>query len=586
MPLLPKIQHPEDIKQFSLTELSTLAEEIRHAIIDVMAINGGHLGSNLGTVELIIALHYVFNSPQDKLIFDVSHQSYPHKMLTGRYPQFSTIRQYKGLAGFANPEESIHDHFFAGHAGTALSLALGVAKARDLSHEDAHVIPIIGDATLTCGLALEALNNISKTLNRFLIILNDNQMSISDNVGAITEILDSHKVAAFFEQFGIQYVGDIDGHDIPSLISLFEKVKNQKSPLLLHISTVKGKGLCVAEENPIKWHGCSAFDKVTGLNVKSAQKPTFPKIFGQHLLKMADRDPSILAVTPAMPLGSCITPFMEKYPDRCIDVGIAEGHAVTFSGGIASNRSLKVVCSIYSTFLQRAFDNLFQDVCLQKSPVLFALDRSGIATGDGVTHHGIYDIAFLNAMPNMVICQPRNGQLLKELLESAFSWQRPTTIRYPNLPTEEGTDPLQMRPLGKGEILEVGTGDIALIALGHMCTHAYTIRDLLAQEGLSVTIVDPIFVKPLDTELLVDLFMSHRCIVTLEEHAVNSGLGTIINSFAIQNGFNATPIFNFGVPDTFIHQGTHNEMLTSIGLDAQTVAREIVRKYAEETAIL
>lgn len=582
-PLLPSIASPHDLKHLSLRELTQLAEELRETIIDVMAINGGHLGSNMGIIELTLALHKVFESPQDRFIFDVSHQCYPHKILTGRSAQFPTIRQYKGLSGFTNPEESPHDHFFAGHAGTALSLALGVAKARDLNEETFHVVPIVGDAAFTCGLTLEALNNLDPHLKRFLIVLNDNNMSISNNVGAITKILDPKKgsPASFFSQYGLSYIGPIDGHNLPALLSCLESLQHLDRPTLLHVVTVKGKGLEAAEANPIPWHGCSPFDKVTGLKLATGvKKNKFPSIFGTHLLKMATEDPSLVAVTPAMPLGSCITPFMDTFPDRCLDVGIAEGHAVTFAGGLASDPSKKVVCAIYATFLQRAFDNLFQDVCLQKAPVVFALDRSGIATGDGITHHGIYDISFLNAMPNMVICQPRDGHVLKELLESAFEWKRPTAIRYPNIDTEEPPLSIERRPLGKGEILQQGS-HIALITLGHMCNVGFEVSQLLQKEGISVTIVDPIFVKPLDSELLTDIFMSHSCVVTIEEHAINSGLGMVINSFATRNNLADIPVLNFGIPETFFHQGTHKEMLQSLGLDPLSIAQQIIKDYAK-----
>lgn len=581
MKILPTIHSPQDLKELSMAELELLAQELRQTIIDVMAINGGHLGSNMGIVELSIALHRTFDSPRDPFIFDVSHQVYPHKLLTGRQKEFPTIRQYKGLSGFANPEESPHDQFFAGHAGTALSLGLGMAKARDLSKDDFHVIPVIGDATFTCGLSLEALNNLPHDLKNFIVLLNDNNMSISDNVGAITHIL-GKDAATHFEQYGFKYIGPVDGHNLPELLETFEKIKNSDQPILLHAKTVKGKGLEVAEQNPIPWHGCSPFDKVTGKKLaKAASKAKFPQIFGKHLEKMAAKDPSIVTVTPAMPHGSCITPLLHDHPDRCIDVGIAEGHSVTYCGGIAKDPSKKVICSIYSTFLQRAFDNLFQDVCLQKAPVVFALDRSGIATGDGVTHHGIYDISFLNAMPNMVICQPRDGHLLKELLESAFDWKRPTAIRYPNMGTQEPDLPIQKRPLGKGEVLKKGS-EVALVALGHMCTIAHEVHALLEEEGISASIIDPIFVKPLDTELFTNVFLSHKCVVTLEEHAVNSGLGVILNTFAMRSGFSNVQIFNFGIPETYLHQGSHSEMLASIGLDAQSIAQQIIKDYAEE----
>ena len=581
MNLLSKIQSPRDLKTLTLSDLEHLAKEIRHAIIDVMAINGGHLGSNMGIVELSLALHRTFDAPIDRLIFDVSHQTYPHKLLTGRQKEFPTIRQYKGLSGFANPEESEYDTFFAGHAGTALSLGLGTAKARDLSHENFHVIPIIGDATFTCGLTLEALNNLPHDLKRFIVILNDNNMSISDNVGAITKILEGN-CKTHFEQFGFEYVGLIDGHNLSELLDILESVKHCDQPILLHAKTLKGKGLEVAEQNPIPWHGCSPFDKVTGEKLaKTSTKSKFPQIFGKHIEKMAERDPAIVIVTPAMPLGSCISPLMKKFPERCIDVGIAEGHAVTYSGGIASDPSKKVVCSIYSTFLQRGLDNLFQDVCLQNAPVVFALDRAGIATGDGITHHGIYDISFLNAMPNMVICQPRDGHLLKELLESAFDWKRPTTLRYPNMAIDEPNLPIRQRPLGKGEILKKGS-EVALVALGHMVNLAQEVSAILEEEGISTSIIDPIFVKPIDSDLFIDVFMSHKCVVTLEEHAVNSGLGMILNAFYLNNRLSGIRMLNFGIPDTFLHQGSHKEMLASIGLDSVSVAAQILKDYAEE----
>ena len=574
------IQQPMEIKNLSIDELKSLAAEIRQRILDIMAVNGGHLGSNMGVVELTIALHHVFNSPIDRFIFDVSHQTYPHKILTGRNSQFPTIRQNKGLSGFSHPDESEHDHFFAGHAATAISLALGVAKARDLNKESFHVLPIVGDATFTCGLALEALNNIPPHLKNFTIVLNDNKMSISNNVGAITSILDKQS-QSFFEHYGLQYIGPIDGHNIEELLQAFQKIKKSDRPTLLHVLTVKGKGLEIAEENPVSWHGCSAFDKVTGEKVaKASSNSSFSQIFGKHLLKMFENDPTLFAVTPATPVGSCIIPIMETYPERCIDVGIAEGHAVTYAGAVSSHPHCKVICCIYSTFLQRAFDNVFQDVCLQQSPVVFAIDRGGIASGDGATHHGIYDISFLNAMPNMAICQPRDGQLLKELLESAFEWKRPTAIRYPNLGTEEPSLPIQKRSLGKGETLVQGR-DIALVSLGHMNTTALEVRALLLDKGISVTVIDPIFVKPLDEDLLYDLFMTHFYVATIEEHAVSCGLGAVINMFAIQNGFGDVLIRNFGIPDAFHHHGSYKEMLQSFGLDASSIAQQILSDYAE-----
>lgn len=629
MKYLDSIQCPQDIQDLPLEHLNELAAEIRHRIIDVMAVNGGHLASNLGSVELTIALHKVFKSPDDKLIWDVSHQTYAHKLLTGRNPLFHTIRQHKGLCGFSHPRESPYDHFYAGHAGTALSLGLGLLKNRDLAKRHEYIIPIIGDATLTCGMSLEALNNISREMKRFIVILNDNAMSISQNVGAITRILSrilsnptthklyqeidmliskipslgtalskqGHKIteslknlvspAAFFEQFGLSYIGPVDGHDIGKMVDLFEELKESNWPLLVHVQTNKGQGMEQAIQNPVSYHGVKPFNRDTGkfLPIPSS-KPTFPKIFGAHLLKMAQNDPSLVAVTPAMSAGSCLDEFMQKFPERCLDVGIAEGHAVTFSGGIAYGRKMKVVTSIYSTFLQRAFDNLFHDICLQELPVVFAIDRAGIAGPDGSTHNGIYDIAFLNAMPNMVISQPRNGQLLKELLESAHSWGRPAAIRYPNLATDDATEPLAYRELGKGEVLEEGS-EILLIGLGHMVYTALQVRRLLLEKyDVKATVLDPIFVKPLDSELLFQLLLNHQRVVTIEEHSVASGLGAILNHFFMSQGYQNIQVLNFGVPEAFVEHGSHALLVNELGLTPEKIAQQVIQQFSlsEKTA--
>lgn len=620
--ILPKIGSPKDLKNISLQEAQQLAGELRQRIIEVMSVNGGHLASNLGSVELTIALHKVFDSPSDKFIWDVSHQTYSHKILTGRNDRFNTIRQHRGLCGFSNPKESEHDHFHAGHAGTALSLALGVAKARDIREGQEYVLPIIGDATLTCGMSLEALNNISRDLKKFIVVLNDNAMSISKNVGAITQILSrilsnptthklhqeldmlvskipsygslltkhGHKItesiknlfspAAFFEQYGLSYIGPIDGHDLKKLIDVFERIKDSQWPVIVHILTNKGQGMEEAINNPVSYHGAKPFDLGTGKFLPTPiTKPTFPKIFGQHLLAMADRDPSIVAVTPAMSAGSCIDDFMKKYPERCLDVGIAESHAVTFSGGLSYGGKNKVVTSIYATFLQRALDNLFHDVCLQELPVVFGVDRAGISGPDGSTHHGIYDISFLNAMPNMVIAQPRNGHILKELLESSFNWGRPTAIRYPNMVTNEPNQPIEHRELGKGEVLADGC-DLLIIALGHMNETALAVRELLAQDGISIAVMDPVFVKPLDTDLLCQLLEKHHRIVTLEEHSVVSGMGAVINNFLMSHGLNNVQMLNLGIPEAFIEHGSHKELIRSIGLSPDIVAQQIKTRFS------
>lgn len=624
-PLLNAISGPDDLKEMSLAQLDSLAQELRSRIIDVMAINGGHLASNLGAVEMSIALHRVFHSPKDKFIFDVGHQSYPHKLLTGRNDRFPLIRKYRGLCGFTHPKESPHDHFHSGHAGTAISLGLGAATTRDLQGDDHFVLPIIGDASLTCGLTLEALNNIPRDLKRFLVILNDNAMSISENVGAITNILSrllnsprSNKItrelehlvakipaygttlakkghrlaetiknlvspAPFFDEYGLSYIGPIDGHNLRQLINVLEALKALDRPAIVHILTKKGQGMSQAMKNPITYHGAKPFNLETGKFLPAtSQRPTFPKIFGKHLLAMAEKDESIVAVTPAMLAGSCLDAFVQKYPKRCLDVGIAEGHCVTFSGGLASSGKHKVVCSIYASFLQRAFDNVFHDVCLQELPVVFAVDRGGISGPDGSTHHGIYDISFLNCMPNMIIAQPRDGQLLAELLTSAFSWNQPTAIRYPNMETDDIHEPLQERPLGKGEILAHGE-EILIIALGHMCQTALQVRQLLEKEGLSATVVDPIFVKPLDRKLLLELLPNHHRIITLEEHSLSGGLGAIINNFLVQeNRHHLHQVWNFGIPNRFVGHGSYKDLIQELQLTPSQIVDRLRAEFSED----
>lgn len=620
---LEAISSPEELKKLSVHDLKELAKEIRSRILSVMSVNGGHLASNLGSVELTLGLHYVFNSPEDRFLFDVSHQTYTHKLLTGRNSKaFDKIRKTEGLNGFSQPYESPHDHFYAGHAGTALPLGLGLAKARDLAQSEEHIIPIIGDATLTCGLTLEALNNIQKDLSKFVIILNDNAMSISKNVGGVTSILSrllsnpttskvSHELdflistiplcgnmlakksqqfgaslknlvssAPFFQQFNLSYIGPIDGHDIKKVVAALNAVKELEMPVILHFYTTKGHGLEAAEKDPATFHGVKPFDPKTCKFIPSpSKKSTFPKVFGNHLLEMGKRDETITVVTPAMSLGSCLDPFFEEFPERSIDVGIAEGHAVTFSGALAKYHSRKVICSIYATFLHRALDNLFHDVCLQEVPVVFAIDRAGLAFGDGATHHGIYEISFLKTMPNMVICQPRNGHLLKELLESAFMWNRPVAIRYPNITTDEPQKEINYRPLGKGEILEKG-GDLLIISLGHTCYTALDVRSRLLQQGISATVVDPIFVKPLDTNLLSQLLLTHKRIVTIEEHSLKSGLGSEVAQFLFSHDFNEARLLTFGLPERFIEHGSADALLKEVGLLPEQIVHKITTHFS------
>jgi 1-deoxy-D-xylulose-5-phosphate synthase len=459
-----------------------------------------------------------------------------------------------------------------------------------------------------------------------IVILNDNAMSISDNVGAITSILSrilnspksnkfyqglealaakiphygqalakqGHKIteslknlvsdAPFFEEFGLSYVGPIDGHNLKDLIDVFEALKDSSRPHIVHILTNKGHGMNVASDNPITYHGVKPFDKETGkfLPAKTSG-PTFPKLFGKHLLKMAENDPALVCVTPAMSQGSCLDEFMIKFKERCLDVGIAEGHAVTYCGAIAYGSKMKVVCSIYATFLQRAFDNLFHDICLQETPVVFAIDRAGLSGPDGSTHHGIYDISFLNAMPNMVIAQPRNGQVLLELLEASFSWKRPAAIRYPNMETQEPIYPIADRSLGKADILSSGQ-EYLIISLGHMNKVALDVKEKLLNLNINPTILDPVFLKPLDTDLLHRLLLNHTKIITIEEHALSSGLGSIINNFLIQSGLNYVQVLNIGIAEIFPNHGSYNDLTEELGLNADQIYKKILDSFTIQTS--
>ncbi len=616
--MLAEIKCPKDIQTYSIEELEELASEIRQRIINVLSVNGGHLASNLGIVELTIALHHVFDTPKDKFIFDVSHQTYAHKLLTGRNKDFEGIRKYRGLCGFSDPQESIYDHFYAGHAGTALSLGLGCAKNRDCFKRNEFVVPIIGDATLTCGMALEALNNLPHDLKRFIVVLNDNAMSISNNVGAITNILGRiigsplinklraengeknylphddrclqtktvsaveglGNASAFFKQYGLNYIGPIDGHDMKKLIQKLTALKKESGPCLIHVVTTKGKGMPEAMFNPTTHHGAKPFNPESGKFLPNpTAKATFPKVFGKHIFEMAQNDENIIAVTPAMAHGSSLDAFKDTFPSRCIDVGIAEAHSVTYCGGMAKESGLKVVASIYATFLQRAFDNLFHDVCLQQTPVVFAIDRAGLSAADGSTHHGIYDIAFLKVMPNMVICQPRDGRVLKELMNVAFDWKKPTAIRYPNMITEGDEIPVMKRGLGKGEVLVRGEG-LLIIGLGHMNHEAMQVHHMLNERGIESTVFDPIFIKPLDEEKLHELLNNHAMIVTLEEHSLQGGLGNTINQFLMQNNRGDVQILNKGIPDIYLQQGTRKDLLKEVGLLPDQIVEEIIENFS------
>ena len=626
-PYLNSVDHPEDLHKLSVEETTELAQEIRERIIEVMSVNGGHLASNLGSVELTLALHRVFSPPKDKLIWDIGHQTYTHKLITGRKKAFENVRKYRGLSGFCHPGESPFDHFHTGHAGPALSLALGMAHTRDLSDEDDYILPIVGDAAFTCGLTLEALNNMKRELKRFVIILNDNNMSISKNVGRMSHILSrmlssptsnrlhqeldalvsripsvgnylcqkGHRIsesvknlvspAAFFEYFGVSYIGPIDGHDQRRLEDCLEGVKNSNWPVIVHCLTCKGKGMTSAVNNPTPYHGARPFDIKTGkFHPSKNQKRTFPKIFGEHLLSMAESDPDLVAVTPAMAAGSCMEAMMEQHPKRCFDVGIAEGHALTFAGGLAYGGKKRVLACVYSTFVQRALDNLYHDICLQELPVVLCLDRAGIVGGDGAMANGVYDLGFLRSMPNITIAQPRDGIVLQELLNSAFSWNCPTAIRYPNTPAEEPNRSLQERSPGEGEILARGDSSLLLIGLGSMAYTALEVRNILKEIGIQASVLDPVFVKPLDADLLHDLLTTHQNIVTIEEHCVHTGLGAAINNFLLANNYTGRSIINLGIPDTFVQQGGREQLLEELGLTPKKIAHTLQQQLSLKEA--
>lgn len=580
---LKNIFTSDDIKSLTSNELGKLSQEIRSRIIQVMAKNGGHLGSNLGCVEIIVALHNVFDVKKTPFIFDVSHQTYTHKLLTSRQEKFEKIRQENGLSGFAHPKESPYDYFYSGHAGCALSQALGMIYSNQLINSKHPVIAIIGDAALSCGLTLEALNHVYKKTRNLIVVLNDNAMSISHGVGTIhKDILGKFSIPrklnknakAFFEQFNFEYCGPINGHNLEALISTLKKAKASNGPILVHAHTIKGYGLEKAQTEPIDFHGVKPFDQKTCKFYPNPSKnQTFPNAFGQHIYNLLAKNEHLILITPAMSKGSCLDDAMKTFPNRVIDVGIAEGHALTFASGLAKKGKHKIVVSIYATFLQRALDNLFHDICIQNLPIIIALDRSGLSCADGPTHHGIYDMAFLIAMPNLVIAQPRDERVLKELMNIGLCHKTPFCIRYPNLSTKTNTtkEPIKF---GKGQILKKGKR-VAIICLGHMYNLAFAVEDELNKHNIHASIIDPVFIKPLDTELLFDIFIDHSLVVTIEEHNISTGLGSSINNFATSNSLSGIQILNFGLKDCMIEHGNYKTILKNHGLCAESISKKI-----------
>ncbi|MDR6859208.1 1-deoxy-D-xylulose-5-phosphate synthase [Variovorax guangxiensis] len=611
-PLLPTLHDPSALRHFDRAQLKQLADEVRSCVLDNVSRTGGHLSSNLGTVELTVALHHVFNTPHDRLVWDVGHQTYPHKILTGRRERMPSLRQIGGISGFPQRSESEYDTFGTAHSSTSISAALGMALAAKQKGEDRHAVAIIGDGAMTAGMAFEALNNAGVYDCKLLVILNDNDMSISPPVGALNRYLaqlmsgnfyaaaknvgksvlraapplfelakrlEQHAKgmvvpATLFEQFGFNYVGPIDGHDLDSLVPTLENLKHLHGPQFLHVVTKKGQGYKLAEADPVAYHGPTKFDPAIGLvKPATAPKQTFTQVFGHWLCDMAAQDSRLVGITPAMREGSGLVEFEQRFPERYYDVGIAEQHAVTFAAGLACE-GLKPVVAIYSTFLQRGYDQMIHDVAIQKLPVVFALDRAGLVGADGATHAGAYDIAFIRCIPNMSLACPADEAECRQLLSSAFAQDHPVAVRYPRgagagVATPPGLEPL---PFGKGELRRSGQR-IAIVVFGTLLYPA-----LKAAEALDATVLNMRWVKPLDVELLLKTVATHECIVTLEEGALMGGAGSAVIE-AMQAADVQMPVLQLGLPDRFIEHGDPGKLLASIGLDAAGIEQSILERF-------
>jgi 1-deoxy-D-xylulose-5-phosphate synthase len=616
--LLSTIESPADLRRLSRAQLRPLADELRDHVLQSVSKTGGHLSSNLGTVELTVALHYVFNTPEDRLVWDVGHQTYPHKILTGRRDRMHTLRQLGGISGFPRRDESEYDTFGTAHSSTSISAALGMALAAKMKGESRHAVAIIGDGAMTAGMAFEALNNAGVEHGRLLVVLNDNDMSISPPVGALNRYLaqlmsgqfyaaaknvgksvlkgapplfelakrlEEHAKgmvvpATLFEKFGFNYVGPIDGHDLDSLIPTLENVRhlldNGAGPQFLHVVTKKGQGYKLAEADPVAYHGPGKFDPAVGL-VKPATppKPTFTQVFGQWLCDMAAADPKLVGITPAMREGSGMVEFHQKFPGRYFDVGIAEQHAVTFAAGLACE-GMKPVVAIYSTFLQRGYDQLIHDVALQNLPMVFALDRAGLVGADGATHAGAYDIAYLRCIPNMSIACPSDEAETRQLLSTAHHQNHPVAVRYPRGAGVGAAVPASLDglPFGKGEVRRRGHG-VAILAFGTLLHPA-----LAAAEALGASVANMRWAKPLDMDLLREMARSHQALVTLEEGCVMGGAGSAVLE-ALQAEGLSMPVLQLGLPDVFIEHGDPARLLANVGLDASGIEAAIRQRFAD-----
>jgi 1-deoxy-D-xylulose-5-phosphate synthase len=613
--LLDGISSPADLKALAKEELEQLAADIRQELVATVSTNGGHLASNLGVVELTIALHRIFDSPRDKIIWDVGHQSYVHKLLTGRRERFTSLRQYGGLSGFTCRSESEHDPFGAGHASTSVSAALGMAIARDLSGDDYHVVAVIGDGAITGGMAFEALNQVGHLGSKICVVLNDNGMSISPTVGALAKLLsrvrfdyryrwaeeESKRVLSilplgkriwqlgqwlrrgfkglimptvFWEELGFTYIGPIDGHNVGELeIALTQARDYSVKPTFVHVVTTKGKGYLPAEGDAVYFHG------VPAKSVSIGKIPTYSEVFAQTVLRLARENPKLVAITPAMPEGNSLSIVAAEFPERFFDVGICEQHAVTFAAGLAA-QGFKPIVAIYSTFLQRAFDQLIHDVCLQDLPVVFAIDRSGIVGDDGKTHQGSFDISYLTLIPNLIVSAPKDENELQHLIYTAVRSKHPMAIRYPRGPGLGVRLDTELReiPIGKGEILRYGK-DTAILVIGTIVAPALEAAQELALNGIEATVVNACFAKPLDAELITGLASDIKRLVTVEENTVSGGFGSSVVSLLQESGISDIQVKSIGIPDEFVEQGSQAILRSKYGLDAKGIARQVIELF-------
>lgn len=622
--LLSRVNSPKDLKSLSIAQMESLAEEIREFILHNVGTTGGHLAPSLGVVELTLALHSILNAPYDKVVWDVGHQAYVHKILTGRKDSFHTLRQYQGISGFPRREESVYDAFGVGHASTSISGALGMAAARDVMGEKYTVAAVIGDGSLTGGQAFEALNQAGHIKTNLMVILNDNEMSIAKNVGGMAHYLSKLRTTptysrvkndidyllrripaigdsvaksaerlkdslryllvagGFFEELGLTYVGPINGHDIATLQSVLLNVKKMQGPVLVHVITQKGKGYGPAEQSADKYHGIGPFCVETGNVLKCSSTPTYTGVFGQTLLELAQQDPKIVAITAAMPEGTGLKAFAQQYPKRFFDVGIAEAHAVTFAAGMAA-QGLKPVVAVYSSFLQRGYDQIFHDVCLQKLPVVFAIDRAGIVGEDGPTHHGVFDFAYLRHIPGMTIMAPGNENELRHMLKTAVDFNGPIALRYPR---DEGVGAVLAKELiclktGQAEILSSGK-DVALLGIGDRVNAALQAADILQKQGINAAVINARFVKPLDEGMLRRICREIGILVTIEDHVLQGGFGSAVGEYLHAHGWGNVKLLKIGLPDHFVEHGPRKLLLDKYGLSAEKIAEQTLRFMREQ----